>query len=452
MYRAVGGEFKEFWPAARKPLKSSAFLFKVHRRTGGKAPVFLLPHPMQPRRKSNFARRLRQSRQTPGGPLRLPGDAGAEEDADPPENSSLGGERASDPESTGEVDHGQNGAWAEDPTGEDDSAPVIPQRRRRPHVRRTRERLAVLRAARFFLALLLAGVVGFALHALTTRRPPTAASMPSTTGKPASSRLATAVSPPANPGELSPAAAAAAEAAYATLKAGRPADARTRFLALAAREDVGPEPRAALDRAVAWCDLAAGNPDSAERTLLAQAHRGEATADTHFLLGLARLQQGDLSAAQEALSHATALDPSRADAFFLWGDTLRREGNPRESIEKFQAASRRNRQETNEEFYRLKLLLSQLQIGDPVANAAIDGALKGHAPPGTAWLAAAARALGDGNITAAAGFLRSARPATDPVVFSILLQDPVFSQEAWRPELADFFTRSDPGSQAAGDR
>ena len=130
------------------------------------------------------------------------------------------------------------------------------------------------------------------------------------------------------------------------------------------------------------------------------------------------------------------------DTFFFWGNALRTEGKPAESIPKFRAAQLRNQFETMDGLIRLKLWVSQLQVDKeaPEAVAAIEAALAApNVPSGYAWMGAAARAIREGRFTEAADRFRKARALLDPVLYRVVTSDPVFAEQSWRPELAEFF-------------
>ena len=291
---------------------------------------------------------------------------------------------------------------------------------------------------------LLIGTVGF--------RPPVTVNQPGAGGPSAPAPALEPVTiPAAAPGVDR---AEETEAAYAALEAGRTAEARDRFLSLASRAEPGERAGSALRAAAAWCELSAGHTDAAEGILVASLSRasGGESADARFLLGLSRLQRGEHAEAEKNFARAAALDPTRPDVHLLWGETLRREGRPRESLPHLRAALRRNRLETDAGFYLLKLWLAQLQAGgDDAAEVekTLAAALAGNPPGGTVFLGAAALAVTRGNWPEAAGFLRRARPGTEPAVFALCLQDPLFAEERGRPELAEFFP---PPRPATGTR
>ncbi len=224
--------------------------------------------------------------------------------------------------------------------------------------------------------------------------------------------------------------------AFTAFKAGRFADARALF---ATMRDRAPS----LRTAGAWNEFFAGNYSQSESQVLQQIREGIDAADAYFLLGLLRATREDYPGAGQAFAAAAALDPTRAETQFLWGDTLRREGRPREAIAHFRAAIRRNRQETNESFFQYKLTLSQLEAGGEEAAEAEknlpSSAESIAAASGFVQLALAAQALTRGQAGAASERLSAARKTLEPALFRIGLQDPIWTAERSRPEFAEFF-------------
>ncbi len=181
---------------------------------------------------------------------------------------------------------------------------------------------------------------------------------------------------------------------------------------------------------------------AARASLEAALAKGVMPADAHFLLALLSMTDTNFAEAEASFAKATALDPARPDFYYFWGECLRREGKPMEAIGKFHAALIRNQYETTDGLYRLKLWLSEIQADQENSNgtsALIEEGLAKPRPPMEALLAGAARAIKAGQITVAAGLMRRARQVVEPTVFFVIMQDPAFAQEVWRPELADFY-------------
>lgn len=241
--------------------------------------------------------------------------------------------------------------------------------------------------------------------------------------------------------------------AYTALRTGKFADADASLRAAQARRPLPPGPRLSGVPA-GWPELEverarvrfyAGDLKGADQALDALSRApGTASARADTLL-LRALIQGALRApalADDLFAAAAAANPTRADVFFFWGNALRTEGKPAESIPKFRAALLRNQFETMDGLIRLKLWTSQFQVDAqaPEAAAAIDAALAPpNAPSGYTWMGAGARAIREGRFADAAGSFRKARALLEPVLFRVVLSDPMFAEQSWRPELAEFF-------------
>ena len=145
---------------------------------------------------------------------------------------------------------------------------------------------------------------------------------------------------------------------------------------------------------------------------------------------------------EAAFGRAIAIDPSRPDVFYFWGECLRREGKPQDAAEKFYQALIRNQYETTEGLYQLKLWLSEIQAdqeGAKGSNAKIDADLATSHPSGAALFAAAARHIKAGQFKEAGERVGQAQKVLEPAVFRVVLQDPFFLQENYRPELAPYY-------------
>ena len=76
-------------------------------------------------------------------------------------------------------------------------------------------------------------------------------------------------------------------------------------------------------------------------------------------------------------------------------------------------------------------------------DAAIDASLTTPYPR-RGVVGAAARAMKANRFAEAAQFMTRGRAAMDQVVFNVVLHDPSFFQESWRPEIAPFY--AEPGA------
>ena len=238
--------------------------------------------------------------------------------------------------------------------------------------------------------------------------------------------------------ELSPALQAQVDAAFDATKRHRFEEAQGDFAEL---YKAHPEwPSMAIEEARA--SLYARDPGASMR-ILSELKRNDSIPDTDFMMALVHLMRREFAIADEAFSHAVALDPARPDLYYFWGECLRSQGKPREAVEKFHSAMLRNQYETAESLYQLKLWLSEIQADEEDSagtNAAIENALAIKPRPSySALFASAARELKAGRIKEAADWIAKGQLEVEPVVFRVILQDPLFSQENWRPEIKNFY-------------
>jgi Tfp pilus assembly protein PilF len=172
------------------------------------------------------------------------------------------------------------------------------------------------------------------------------------------------------------------------------------------------------------------------------------TAEANMMLGALSIAANKFDDANRSLEVAAAADPTRADIFYLWGESLSRQGKPLEAAKKFRSAALRNQYETAASLYQLKWWLADIQSEQEIisgANKAIDDALATPQPPSEALMAAAARSIKAGEYSKAAEFITKGRQCTDAAVFRVIMQDPAFFQEKWRPEFKGFYQEPKPG-------
>ena len=168
--------------------------------------------------------------------------------------------------------------------------------------------------------------------------------------------------------------------------------------------------------------------------------KGEKVADSYNLRGTLVGQRGGVAKGLADLQLASQLDPFNAKFAFFVGESLRRQGKPQAAQSYLHRALDRSSDLTEEEFYRLKLRLAQIESGQEqpfadelTANLALN-------PPPIDWLfTAAAQELHRGNVSAAAGYLTKARALYKPADMNTRLRDYYFYSFADNKELAPFF-------------
>jgi Tfp pilus assembly protein PilF len=179
----------------------------------------------------------------------------------------------------------------------------------------------------------------------------------------------------------------------------------------------------------------------------------DARPDAFFLTGVLNLKAGNFRDAETSFAAATDADPTRSEYFYFWGDCLRQEGKPQEAGIRFRSALQRNQYETAEDLLQLKVWLCDISTDQEKidgADAAINAALAMPFPRAAALLAAAARSMKADRFAEAAAFIARGRAAMDQIVFNVVLHDPSFFQESWRPELAPFYKPAGAPQPLAG--
>lgn len=169
----------------------------------------------------------------------------------------------------------------------------------------------------------------------------------------------------------------------------------------------------------------------------------EALPDADFIMALLHLTNKEMDLAETSFATAVARDPARPDFYYFWGEALRRDGKPREAVEKFRSALLRNQYENAEGLYRLKYWLSQIQADAEEsggANKEINAGLAADHPPYEALFAAAAREMKARRYPEAIKLITRARALTEPSVFRVIMEDPTFTEEAGtHAEFAPFY-------------
>ena len=236
---------------------------------------------------------------------------------------------------------------------------------------------------------------------------------------------------------LAPAVLGDVDAAFAANKAGQFTDARLKFGVLASSHPDWASMRIEAARSALY-----EHDFDGAKLMLSAVERAGANVDASLLTGLLQMTIKSYDKAELAFAQAVAIDPSRPDVFFFWGECLRREGRPQDAAEKFHQALLRNQYETTEGLYQLKLWLSEIQADQEAAkstNAKIDADLASGHPSGPALFAAAAREIKAGKLKEAGAHIGQAQKVMEPAVFRVILQDPTFLEQDLRPELAPFY-------------
>jgi Tfp pilus assembly protein PilF len=247
------------------------------------------------------------------------------------------------------------------------------------------------------------------------------------------------------PPALTEAERAQLDAAYSAGREGRYADSERMFSTLSQKHPDW----AKLPLEIARMNIYQGDNIGAQLVLgrLMQ-QDSDARPDAFFLAGVLNLKAASYADAEASFAAATDADPTRSEYFYFWGDCLRQEGKPREAEMRFRSALARNQYETAEDLLQLKVWLCDITMDQEKkdgADTAINAGLAAPFPRAAALLAAAARALKADNVSVASSFLARGRASMDQTVFQVVMHDPTFVQESWRPELAQFYMAPSAG-------
>lgn len=175
--------------------------------------------------------------------------------------------------------------------------------------------------------------------------------------------------------------------------------------------------------------------------------RGEAMAESYLLK--AQLLAKDLQrrASYRWYEQAVQAAPADAEALFMWGETLRDDGKPREAIEKLKAAAVRAKGQAEEFVIRTKLDLAYVEVGD---KEWLNGELRERLAdenPAPEWLVAgAAHAMTLNDWSGAAKYLDEARARMNREFYAWVVADRFFNIYRTQPELAKALN---PGAQSA---
>ena len=233
-------------------------------------------------------------------------------------------------------------------------------------------------------------------------------------------------------GPLDPTVQTDVDDAFAATKRGAYADARLRFSALREKHPEWPSVAVEVARAALY-----EHDTQGAQGILGILSANRLTPDADFMTALLHLTNKEFDLAEVSFGTAVALDPTRPDFYYFWGECLRRDGKPQEAIGKFRSALLRNQYENSEGLYQLKLWLSEIQADQEEASGGgkeIDAALAQPRAPYEALFAAAARAIKQKHFANAADFVTQAQTITEPAVFRVIMQDPTFLEESTRPE------------------
>jgi hypothetical protein len=166
---------------------------------------------------------------------------------------------------------------------------------------------------------------------------------------------------------------------------------------------------------------------------------------SYVLLGQLVQRRAGASESLDDFQQAALADPFEAKYFYFWGEALRRAGHPLEAAQRLREAIDRLREPALEGLYRMKLRLTQIEMGQEADFAGEMERNLASNPPSPQWLlTAAAVAMWHNQPAAAAKYLDEASQRTDPGALRSLLRDYFFFNYADNPLLARFFKDAAP--------
>ncbi len=232
------------------------------------------------------------------------------------------------------------------------------------------------------------------------------------------------------------------DAAFSALRSAHYAEARQRFVVLAQKH-----PRwETLNDKIALAALESGDNLGFKKIVEEGENRGVIhPAESRFLMSQLCTSAKDYENANRLLGESTSADPVRSDTYYYWGDCLLWWGKPKEAAAKFRAGQLRNIYPTAEALFETKLWLAEVESGLETTDGIgeqIDQVLKSDRPTSSAWFAAAARAVKVRQFALAADYVAKARQTSEPTTFRIVLEDPLFYGEHWRPEFRAIYAEA----------
>ncbi len=195
-----------------------------------------------------------------------------------------------------------------------------------------------------------------------------------------------------------------------------------------------------LDYHLALLAYASGDLPKVLPLLNLSISEGEEVAACYNLRGTMTNRRGGIDHGIPELEMASKLDPFDARYAFFLGEALRRGGKPLAALTALRKALYRLREPMSDSFYRLKIRLTQVELGQEADFADEMKAELTQIPPAADWvLTAAAVELHRGNIPAAKGYFDQAKSLLPERELLIRLRDYYFFSFAHEKELAPYF-------------
>lgn len=193
-----------------------------------------------------------------------------------------------------------------------------------------------------------------------------------------------------------------------------------------------------------------GDHEKARRHLNRSIEEGEEIVASRLLLGVMLAKEKNYAEAEEEFLEVLELAPAEAQAHYNLGEMFREQGRFEEAILRHRQAVLTNPQEP---LFAFKLRLTRIQAGEMQAVETETREQLLLATPTGDWLmTAAAVNLKRAEWKEAAKMLAYAAGAMQPQMFFAMLQDPIFTAHAGRPELQPFYQVEIMDASGSGDQ
>ncbi len=166
---------------------------------------------------------------------------------------------------------------------------------------------------------------------------------------------------------------------------------------------------------------------------------GENVEAANFYRGLIAVRRRDLAAAERFFEAAVEAAPFVSDYHYYWGETLRLDLKPKQSIPHYEQAILLARDEQDATVCQFKIRMGRIEAAEGSTVSAELAQKESAGPLSVDWLmTAAALQLRAGHIEEARQFIQQARAGQAPGLFASCVNDFYFQDAARKyPELAD---------------
>ncbi|HEY3664240.1 MAG TPA: hypothetical protein VGL24_13885 [Chthoniobacterales bacterium] len=181
------------------------------------------------------------------------------------------------------------------------------------------------------------------------------------------------------------------------------------------------------------------NFDSADQTFERAIAFGENIEAANFYRGLIAVRQSNLPAAEQFFEAAVNAAPFVSDYHYYWGETLRVDLKPKQSLPHYERAILLARNEQDATVCRFKIRMGRIEAAEGDAVGEELARKQAAGPLSVDWLmTAAALQIRAGNIDEARQLILQARAGQSPGLFASCVNDFYFNEAAKKnPELAE---------------